>query len=469
MSKGPNSTTRLIIYPVVAACFIMLFYILALSATGYKIEYKNGKITSTPTGMIVVATKPGDAKVSVDNKLEKKQTPLFSFLNLTIKGVSVGEHKVKIEKEGYITWEGVFSVRPKLVTWVDYIILVPQKAKPENFKLPGSVIDTVSNDNKNKIVVLVEDKKTGFRTYWDINLQTKEKQKIKEEKIILNEKVDLISYNFDASRLLITKTIGESKSNIVVESKFNGNVWDITALYQMSFDNIKFSPIEKNELLASKDKNLYKLDYDKKNMSAVIAGQIINFYTNNNNNIYLIKKTDENIGLWKLNNNNKLERVVKVLPASNNYQFKHLNNSDSFLVLSEKDKELLLYQKDSNGNPISKSIARNANKFLLSPKEERVLIQTNEGVKIYDIEKSKYTDVVKDKIVDSILWLNDKNNIIYSFEGKSYLVTYDGQYNKYIFDNVKGAPIYANPSSPNVYLVSSNKEISDLAVYSFDF
>ncbi len=468
MSKGPHPATRLIVYPVIAVCFFVLFYFLALSATGYKLEFKNGKITTTATGMIVVATKPGAAKVSVDNKLEIKQTPLFSFLNLTIKGVSIGEHKVKIEKEGYETWEGVFNVKPKLVSWVDYIILVPQNKKTTNFKLPGTVTDTVLNDGKTRAAVLAEDTKTNFRTYWDINLQTKEKQKIREEKILTGEKVDLITYNYNASRLLITKTIEENKSNIVLESKFNGSVWNITSLYQMNFNSLKFSPSAKNELYVSKESNLYKLDYDKKNMSAVIANNVINFYTNNND-IYLIKKTEDNIGLWRLNNNQKLEIVVKVLPASEGYQFKHLTSSDSFIVLSEKDKELLLYQKDNNGNPISKSIARNANRFLLSPKEERVLIQTGSGVKIYDIEKSTYFDVLTDKVVDSVLWLNDKNNIVYSFEGKSYLVTYDGQYNKYIFDNLKGSQIYATTSSPNIYLLNSNKEINDLAVYSFDF
>lgn len=467
MSKGPRPIVRFVIYPIIVAIFLAACYCIALLASGYRLEYKNGKIFKTPTGMVIVATKPGDAKVYIDGKQHKKNTPLFSFLDLTAKNISVGEHVFKIEKEGYETWEEKISVEPKLISKANYIILVPQKREASKYNLPGSLTATVSNDSKSRMVAIAEDKTAGYRTFWDINLQTKEKTKVREEKIVPEEKVSLVYLNDDSTRMLVARTLTDQKSFIVYEVKPEGLSWNITSLYQLGFESLRFSPSDRGTIYAIKSGNLYVLNYEQKRMSAVIANNVTGLYPNNSD-MYVIKKTEENIGLWRINSGQGLDVVVEVLPASDAYQFRHIKTPDGYLILSQKDKELILFQKDRFGNPTSKSIARDVNYFVMSPKDTRVLLVGDNGVRTYSFEKEEYYDVTNQK-VESISWFNDSENIVYSLGGKINLITFKGEYNKFLFDNLKGTSVYSLSSSSNIYFIQSAQEISDLFVFSFNF
>lgn len=467
MHKGPTLKDRFILYPAIAAFFLFVCYFIALNAWGYRFYIENGKIVRRETGIIIVATKPGNAEVFLDGRKQKKATPAFSFLSLTIKSVPTGEHNLRVVKSGYEDWERKTTIESGLVSWANYIILVPQKRDVSNYSFPGSIIQSIQSPDKNKLFVLVEDSAQGLRTIWEVNLQNKEKTKVVEEKFVAGNTMAFSSVSFDGNRVLILRSDASGKKYSVIENNLNGKEWKINELYGMEFTTLKFSPDSSAELYALKGSELHTVDYESKRMSAVIASRVADFYTETSG-VFAIQLSDQNRNLYKLNKNGSQNLIIKSVPADESYQFEYLDKSGGYLLLPAKTGEIIYYYTDKTGKFASKILAVKQAWFNLSPGEENLASYGENKLQTYNFEKDETYSVVGAP-VDSICWFNDQNNIIYSSGNKAYLVNFDGYYNKFLFDLSDKSPVFSGNSSANIFFQTKNNEIVDLTVFSFSF
>ena len=85
-----------------------------LYSTGYRVNVKKGEIT--PTGMIAAKSIPDGAQVYVDGVLT-------TATNGTVTGIKPGTHKLKVVKNGFVTWEKDIEVFEQLVTDITAVLV----------------------------------------------------------------------------------------------------------------------------------------------------------------------------------------------------------------------------------------------------------------------------------------------------------------------------------------------------------
>lgn len=468
MVRGPSFKFRLAFYPFALAAFGLICFLIVLLALGYNIKLNQEKIILEKTGLIILASKPGDAKVYLDGKPFKKRTPLFSFLTIRIEKVKIGKHNIKIEKADHEMWIGDFDVEPGMVSWGNNILLVHQKREKSDYSLPGNVIGLTSSPDSTRSLITLENKENLTYAFWEINTTNKERKKIYETRVSAGDSYRAISYSFDKERILIEKTTGETKSVLVMEAKENPAFWDLTESFKVSFNVLRFNPRNHGELYGLRENSIFIVDYQNKKLKGTTMGNVSNIYTDDNQGLIFVQKNDENYGLWKLDSNGSSKKnIVKVLPVSDAYQLKYLKEYDRFVILEKKLKDLYIFD-GSGETPTSKLLAKNVEWFSASPKSKYIGYYTGGNFYNYDIEKSKTYEMLKDKKIDSVAWFSDEWNLIYSENGKVSLVNYNGFYDKYLFDTAKTIPVMVGPGSANIFFGSKNdKGNLDIATFTF--
>jgi len=112
---------------------LFLFLLIAPSAIfysqGYRIDFNPpaGGLKIVQTGGIFLKVEPKQATVFVDEKLKKKTD--FLFGTILIKNLLPGWHKIRVEKNGFHSWEKNLEIKEKEVTEAKNIILIPQNPK----------------------------------------------------------------------------------------------------------------------------------------------------------------------------------------------------------------------------------------------------------------------------------------------------------------------------------------------------
>ncbi len=111
-----SSKSRLALFLTIIIIFVATAPLLLLYALGYRFD----RITAAlrPTGTIAIRFVPATVQVSVDG-VEKPEKKRFVKLD----GLTPGNHTVKLEKDGYQTWEKTLPTTVSEITWQEHVIL----------------------------------------------------------------------------------------------------------------------------------------------------------------------------------------------------------------------------------------------------------------------------------------------------------------------------------------------------------
>lgn len=465
MTKEPSLKFRLTVFPILAIIFSIAAYFIVMLALGYQFKYENGKLIKEKTGSIILASRPGDAQVFIDDKLYRKKTSPFSLFSLNIDKLSVGNHKVKIVKDGFETWEGSIEVESGMVSWVNKLLLVNLQKESSPYNFSGNVVQVLSSPNKSRVLIVVENPEKKIREFWEINANTKEKRKILAP-TDLSFKINFLTYSEDNERVLAVKTVGETKQHVIYNLQENGQAWDLTSLFAININQIIFNPRASGEVYLVRENNLYNLNYEEKRLSAVLEKNLIEIY-NQNNQIYFIQNLDGNYGLWRWEQNGNKTNIIKALPVSESYQFATLPELSSYLVLPNKDKSLLLYI-NRKGTPALEKVGENVDWFTPSPESKYVSYSKEGSIYSYEIDKNRYFTTLKDRKISYLTWFMDEFNQLFFEEGKLKMVTVNGFYNKTLFEAID-SPILVSPNNTNIYFGAKNNNQNDVSTYSFNY
>jgi hypothetical protein len=115
----PEQKIRAILFYASVILFFILLPIVLLYAFGYKLDISRFRFIKT--GLIYAQTIPEGAKVYLNGKHLKKNTPV------SIEGLLPGKYKVSLELESYYPWFQMVSVESGKTATLDNIILFPKK------------------------------------------------------------------------------------------------------------------------------------------------------------------------------------------------------------------------------------------------------------------------------------------------------------------------------------------------------
>ena len=137
--------SRVLIFFATLALIVSTTTLIFLWAKGYTINRETRKVERV--GMISVKSLPDGARIFLDNTLTLAT-------NTTLGNLKGGTHKLRIEKEGFSSWEKDVLVKEELVTFVD-VILVPRSVEIKPLTTSGVALP-ILNNSKDKIYFLAE-------------------------------------------------------------------------------------------------------------------------------------------------------------------------------------------------------------------------------------------------------------------------------------------------------------------------
>ncbi len=134
MNLSKNRT----IFTVVVAIIILLVATVAIFwARGFKPNFQKGTISRT--GLIVASSIPTGAQVYLNDRLTSATDTNIAYLD-------PGSYKVKIQKDGYTTWEKQIDIKADLATEIK-VLLFPTAPQITPLTTTGASNPTLSPDN----------------------------------------------------------------------------------------------------------------------------------------------------------------------------------------------------------------------------------------------------------------------------------------------------------------------------------
>lgn len=469
MGKRPYKKNRFITYFIATLLFFLVTFIFIISAIGYDIEFKDGKFLAKRTGAIIVSTRPGDARLYIDGKKYKSNSPLFKLFTLTVDKLPPGTHSLKIEKEGFENFEGEYNIEPSRVAWAVNLILVSQDRESKPFNLNGNVVQEIENRDHSKVLVVTENPESKIVTFNEINQNSKEQTKIAEQVMVAGESWRVQSYSYDGDRILAVKTKENVASYYIFDSATNGRVYSISDQLPNNVSTLTFNPRNRDELYLIREGNAVVLNYLNKNLGTELAQNVTAFYATSLGMLATIR-TETGVNLSRIDTNGTVSQIIKELPVSKDYQIDYSASLDRYIVLPRDSKKLGIYYR-SNGSLNQKEIAVDVEWFSLTPATNFLFYKSGKNFFTHDIDRGKTCNSLKEREPSSVSWFVDEVNMIYSENSKIKLITREGFYDKFLFDTEKDFPVFVSQNSDNIFFTAKNntKNTIDLFVYTLNY
>lgn len=246
-------------------CFAIVSFWVLFFAQGYDFDWKKNKIIEN--GGIYIKTSQPNIDVYIDNKYINR-TDSFSR-DLLIQKLTPEEHLVRVQKDGYFSWEKSLKVDEKNVAKAQNIILFPENI---TFKEISANISKTFEINNQKILILTKSNELSL-----LNTDSGQIENILSAEEMKNVgKIKRIEFSPNSKKALIVS------------------------------ENLKYFLLLLEDKTANKIKNIK--DFDKNSQKISFNGDGYLYYLNKNN-------------LYSLNlDNGKKELIKEELVSAFGYQ-----------------------------------------------------------------------------------------------------------------------------------------------------
>lgn len=431
---------------IMAATVIVVIGILVAAVAGWRI---NKDFTVEQKGLLSVRSIPESASVIIDGELQHQTTNMSKML-------SEGKHKVRLEKDGYESWEKDFEVTPGWLVRLEYPRLFKKNRENEVIKnFGGMKFFYVSPDNSTAIY------STDDFSIW--NIMTDFNSTPKSHEVDLNDifnnaiedkysyNINYIEWNRNNERVLVNITNGQTSSWRVIDFKNPKESVDVS-LINHDISQARLGN-DSNNLLALIDNNIVMIDLETKNISEPIAKNVSNFFLKDSDLIYLTNKNT--IELIRIGE----QKTTKVATLENTTSKVSLAltrfNSMSYILYTINNK-LFVYQSNvlPNGeDDISNMKLIVESEINIIPEEttvsrngEFIILRNNTKILVYDTELEKWHEY--DYGDKNIRFLDDF--ILYRFDNET------GKIMAWDFDNTNYRTLISDNGSKHDLLISNN-------------
>ncbi|MFH0830819.1 MAG: PEGA domain-containing protein [Parcubacteria group bacterium] len=115
-----QSRTRSLLFALVIAFFVLVAPLLLLYARGYSFKPESRSVVRT--GMILIDSNLPKLTVTIDSGEPKVEND-----PIVLRGLEAGRYHVRLEREGFVSWEADLTVEVEKVTRVDDVVMLYQK------------------------------------------------------------------------------------------------------------------------------------------------------------------------------------------------------------------------------------------------------------------------------------------------------------------------------------------------------
>ena len=425
---------------------------------GYRYHFKKEKFQKS--GGIVLEFQPKEVKIYLqDKKIE--ETGFFDN-SFKIPDLLPGQYNIKIEKDGYHTWNKKFEVESEKVSFFKDIILFKKNTLPK-IKIKGEIENLTLSPLENKI--FFTERKEDNLYFKILNEKINEVTNIalfkttSTEKIIpnfslnekrvtfkINNKNYIYSFN-DEALINIEKLFPELNKNKITELDIENTDKEADKI-----KNARWSLNSDDALYFMNDNDIYQLnllDYSVKRIAQKENHsdfKITDFCTNGQKT-YLIRSKNDKFSLeeWDKNKDEKVLLLDNISP-----DFKFMPCPKPYLTLLDKKNKKLMVINTETQEIIIEDSAKNI-KWSKKLEENNYKISYNNDFEIhtYDINNNKKKLITRhSQTIKGITWFDDYNHIIFVY-GNSIDITDLDENHKLMHTLFQGGEIEGIISSHN--------------------
>lgn len=362
-----SKQARTILFFILVVIFFIVTPIIIFYSEGYRFDFQTRKIIET--GGLFIKTYPGEANILINDKKEKT-TSNFAR-NVLIQNLLPKEYNVKINKQGYLSWEKNIEITEKKVSEIDIILF--KNAYDKNI-LNESILDIFKIDNG-----FISKKETGFYYY---NPE--------------NGKEDLITKNIAWDDIQVLKNDLLTRK----EKKY----YLINSTGTKEFNDIGQINFKKDNL-----NNIYYQIEDRLYKNNELIKTHIDLYELHNNTIYYFR------GNYLYRDDAKLISNEFILDESKNYNLLFIYNK---IFLNENNEKLYIL----DDNEFKKIINLN-NYFEYSEWDGKILINTGNEIWVYFAKETYYPEFTNQNILKLIARFQHSIKDLSFINDKYYIFT----------------------------------------------
>ncbi len=407
---------------------------------GYRYDYTKKQIVET--SILRLSPVKEECQVFIDNNpiIQKKRQITIEITNLI-----PNKYRVTINCPQSQTWEKNISLQPGLVHNENNILILPNQPSEQEIAFINQTTSYNHNlayVNTGKIYTINNDNgQTRFFSTTTVDAKTSQIKWLND------------------NNLIILDNSGNQQTDIQLLNIYNGNITKISLDQAINSDQvIGIDNLNNESLFIYLNQNIYTLDSTNQNPN--LKPFLTNIYhpvVQNNHLFYQLE--DNSPEIISLNLIFKYStKIILDQPCSSffvipqKYWIIYNNNNKSYLF-------------DINSRT-SKLLNASAEKYLVSPDQQNVLIYNQQEIIIINNQKETNTLLRLSTSIDSLIWQNN-TNILYSTDQTIKRIDINGENNQTLISNQNILSYQITNTFPNKILVIEKRPDQDLLKYLF--
>jgi len=426
MPKAARTVLYIIFWIFVVVAFSIAAIILVFLAAGYKYDIFSGRLEKT--GMIYLKSEPRSVSVFLGDELKAQKTPI------KIPYLTPGTYSVKVSLKDYLDWQQNVRVKAGEVSSFDRIVLFLKNRKIKTLTKNAASLKLAPNKNlvaytnkiKNKLSLL--------------NLANNHTQELYQSK----KTIKILSFSANSQKILINDT---GNGAMIIDRRNLQKNTILKKITSKTLTKLTWNPVNFNYLYGLANKRLYKIDLIK-NSAKSLKGNVTTFDVSRYN-IFYVYGADKSYKVRKMNfEGGDTENIISL-----NYPIKKLIVSrNGKLSLLDNENNLYLYKKTDGEYKLEKLSRQVSGALWGKPDGIIENIVGTEKLGYYTLneiggffrkrdprlkEEENYLITRINDRVKKILWYSDFEHIIYLSENKVHVVELDGGNDTILAKNVK--------------------------------
>jgi hypothetical protein len=452
-SHKPTRFARFVLYPIAGIIFCIILAVLLTLANGYRFTYKEGHVSLTKTGMLILTTRPFDASISLNGKTTKYRTS-FHLLATKIAALKPGNYKVEVKKSGYRTWTNTLDIQPNMVTWANYILLFANKLNIAEIEVPRGTVIAHSESGRQ---LLFMDRTTAFdlvsldvnnlsqRKFWPISTPL--------ETWLTLPIIQSAEFSPNTEIALLKITNGARTEYVVSDTRSgSAKLIHLNVTLGQDFDNAWWSVSNSGELYLQTAKGISLVNIGDSVISTPVLDSAVTLGVDRSKQVLCVAKDaagDHSVERMNLDGGNKAT-LVGHIESAKSYKLGYSTQRDILTVLNNDTGELTAYYVGNKSKKTATLLSSGITYFDWSKNGDYLYYYGKDFVKRYDWEKEKETVVALTETPIKLGWYFDEHHYVLTNIKGTFVMDVDGS-------NI--IPISETPVSFSTYEVSNNNII----------